>query len=100
MSQSTLCRLCKTNEATSATADGIPVCRECRRYNVCQKCKLAKDSVEEQYSFGVYAGTMCHECAYKGFRDHCGLGPEGRQGTPQEYEELGGGDYWSEDDRH
>lgn len=56
--------------------------------------------MEEQYSFGVYAGTMCHECAYKGFRDHCGLGPEGRQGTPQEYEELGGGDYWSEDDRH
>ena len=49
---------------------------------ICSRCgKYDPDDVEERYSYGVYAGRLCAQCAWEGFRDHCGLGPEG-QGTP------------------
>jgi len=63
--------------------------------NHCFKCGKNKDTVEEQYSFGVYAGRMCRECAIKGYRDHCGL-LDGEQGNPRELEEMGEV-YWEED---
>ena len=53
---------------------------------VCPKCGKESDTVDEQYSFGVYAGVMCRECAMSGFRDQCGHGPEG-QGSPQDLDE-------------
>ena len=41
-------------------------------------CKRAKPDVDEQYSFGVYAGVMCGDCARTKYRDGCGLdGPQG-----------------------
>ena len=40
---------------------------------------------QERYSFGVYAGKMCDECAYSRYRDHCGL--EGSQGSAQDLDE-------------
>lgn len=39
-----------------------------------------------QYSFGVYAGRMCDQCASEKYRDKCGHRPEG-QGTQAEIDE-------------
>jgi hypothetical protein len=62
----------------------------------CNRCGEMKPDVEERDSFGIYAGKMCCECAYAGYRDHCGLikNPdgtfsEGGQGNPAELEEMG-----------
>jgi hypothetical protein len=45
---------------------------------LCPRCE--KREAFEQYSFGVYAGRLCDECAYDGFTDHCGIGcPMGTQ---------------------
>jgi hypothetical protein len=63
--------------------------------SVCRKCGEEKDTVEEQYSYGVYAGKMCRECAINGYRDHCGL-LDDEQGDPRELEEMGEV-YWEED---
>ena len=38
----------------------------------CTNCHKEKVSVEERYSFGVYAGVFCRECCMR-FRDHCGI---------------------------
>ena len=54
---------------------------------MCHVCKQLKPDVEKQYSYGVYAGTMCKDCAINGFRDHCGH--TGHMGTEQEWNELG-----------
>jgi len=67
----------------------------CDYSNHCFKCGEDKDTVEEQYSYGVYAGRMCRECAIDGFRDHCGL-LDGEQGDYRELEEMGEV-YWEED---
>lgn len=60
----------------------------------CSRCRQPKDDVLERYSFGIYAGKMCDDCAYRGYRDHCGLvrNPdgtysEGRQGDPNTLDE-------------
>ena len=55
--------------------------------NHCFKCDEKKDTVEEPYSFGVYAGRMCRECAINGYRDHCGL-LDGHQGNPADLDEY------------
>ena len=52
----------------------------------CPKCSSAQDSVDEQYSFGVYAGIMCTACAIRGFRDGCGH-LDGRQGNTVDLDE-------------
>lgn len=59
------------------------------RKGICTKCKQPDDTVAIQYSYGVFAGVMCDACARSGYRDQCGLRPEG-QGTKAEYEELSG----------
>jgi len=68
-------------------------------YTQCQSCKkIDPTNVDVRYSFGVYAGRYCVQCAKAKYRDQCGLGDDGRQGTPNEYEELAGpGTYWEED---
>lgn len=63
--------------------------------NHCFKCGEKKDTVEEQYSFGVYAGRMCRECAINGYRDHCGL-LDGEQGDYRILE-AEGEVYWEDD---
>ena len=45
----------------------------------CTRCGKQKNDVERQYSFGIYAGLMCGECAYDAYRDHCGLVKQGNQ---------------------
>jgi len=52
----------------------------------CPSCNSAKDDVDEQYSFGAYAGIMCTACAVRGFRDGCGH-LDGRQGNASELDE-------------
>ena len=51
----------------------------------CPRCKQP-GNVCVRYSFGVYAGKMCEPCARKGYRDQCGLGPNG-QGDPNDLDE-------------
>ena len=52
---------------------------------ICTRCGNTKD-VCERWSFGVYAGRLCHSCAMK-YRDHCGI--DQPQGTREEIEALG-----------
>lgn len=52
----------------------------------CSRCQLKKPDVEEQYSYGVYAGRYCRDCAIHGFRDACGQ-LDGQQGDPNELDE-------------
>lgn len=59
---------------------------------VCPQCNKPKPDIDEQYSYGVYAGVMCTDCAISGFRDQCGYGPEG-QGDPADLDEP----YYEED---
>lgn len=40
-----------------------------------------------RYSYGVYAGFLCRNCAIDGFRDACGLLDDGRQGDPNDLDE-------------
>jgi hypothetical protein len=54
---------------------------------LCPRCRK-KAIVHAQYSYGVYVGIMCRQCAVTGYRDQCGFRPEG-QGSPAEYEEVG-----------
>lgn len=53
---------------------------------ICPKCEQAKPDIDEQFSFGVYAGVMCTDCAVRGFTDNCGHRPEG-QGDPNDLDE-------------
>lgn len=62
---------------------------------ICPKCNQKKDTIEEQYSYGVYAGVFCRDCAKRGYRDQCGHRPEG-QGAPSELIEMGE-NYYEED---
>ena len=58
----------------------------------CRYCNKQKPRAkQERYSFSVYAGKMCDDCAYRKYRDHCGL--DGSQGDPQDLEEPE--DYYS-----
>jgi hypothetical protein len=66
--------------------------REVLESGVCPRCQQKKDDIDEQYSYGVYAGVMCTDCAIRGFNDACGHRPEG-QGDPNELDEP----YWEED---
>lgn len=52
----------------------------------CGSCRLKKPDVDTQYSYGVYAGRFCKECAIKNFRDGCGL-VDGKQGNISDLEE-------------
>ena len=65
--------------------------QECQDSGKCPRCGQPKNDIDEQYSFGVYAGVMCTECAINGFRDRCGHGCE--QGSPADLDEP----YWEED---
>jgi len=58
----------------------------------CPQCEHKRADVDEQYSYGVYAGYMCKACAVNGFNDACGHRPEG-QGNPAELDEP----YWEEE---
>lgn len=52
----------------------------------CGRCHEQKPGAkQERYSFGVYAGRMCEECAYSRYRDHCGL--DGKQGSAADLDE-------------
>ena len=51
----------------------------------CSYCHEQKPDIEERYSFTVYAGKMCDDCAYSRYRDHCGL--DGAQGDPNDLDE-------------
>lgn len=52
----------------------------------CPSCEKAKPDVDEQYSYGVYAGIMCGDCARSKYRDGCGH-LDGRQGNAAELDE-------------
>jgi hypothetical protein len=72
--------------------------REVLDRGICPRCEQPKADIDEQYSFGCYAGVMCTACAIHGYRDACGHRAEG-QGTAAEYEELAGpGTYYEEVD--
>lgn len=53
---------------------------------VCPRCGQPKNDIDEQYSYGVYAGVMCTDCARRGYRDQCGHSPTG-QGDPADLDE-------------
>jgi len=62
----------------------------------CSRCRQPKSDVEARYSYGIYAGKYCGECAYKGYRDHCGLikhpngtYTKGNQGNTRDLEDMG-----------
>lgn len=59
---------------------------------LCSRCQ-SEENVRERYSFGVYAGRLCRDCA-TGYRDHCGI--DQPQGRPEELEQLGE-TYWGEE---
>jgi hypothetical protein len=63
---------------------------------VCPRCQKKSSTIDQQYSFGVYAGVMCKPCAIRGFTDGCGHNQP--MGTRAEYEAIAGvgsydGDY-------
>ena len=60
--------------------------REVLESGICPSCHQPSQTIEEQYSFGVYAGIMCRLCAIRGYRDQCGHGPDG-QGNPNDLDE-------------
>lgn len=60
---------------------------------ICPRCQQKKSTIEEQYSYGVYAGVMCRDCAIVGFNDCCGYRPEG-QGHPTDLDEPYDEDGW------
>lgn len=55
----------------------------------CSNCQQDKSSVEERYSFDVYAGKLCRECCFK-YRDHCGIDQD--QGRASDLDEP----YWED----
>ena len=69
--------------------------------DTCTRCGEDKPDVERQFSFGIYAGRMCNQCAYDAYRDHCGLSKnaageiveEGEQGAVEDLDEFQRGGY-------
>lgn len=59
--------------------------REVLDAGICPRCEQKQDDIDEQYSYGVYAGVMCRSCAISGFRDGCGH--TGPQGNPADLDE-------------
>jgi len=53
--------------------------------SICTRCGYEDSTVEERWSFGVYAGRLCDGCA-RTYRDHCGLDGYG-QGDPRDLDE-------------
>lgn len=54
---------------------------------ICPKCDTdTGGEIDEQYSYGVYAGVMCRACAIHGYRDACGHREQG-QGNPNDLDE-------------
>ena len=66
---------------------------EVQEEGICPQCSKPSKSIDFQFSFGVYAGVMCTNCAISGYRDSCGH--KRRPGSPRELEELGE-TYWEE----
>ncbi len=66
--------------------------QEIREEHRCTRCGMARNDVEERYSFGVYAGKLCISCC-AGYRDNCGL--DQGQGDPRVLE-LEGEQYWED----
>jgi hypothetical protein len=60
---------------------------ELRFRSHCSRCGFDKPSVSIKYSYGIYAGRYCDECAIAGFNDGCGL-VDGQQGNPYELGEC------------
>jgi hypothetical protein len=61
----------------------------------CPRCDKKRNDIDEQYSFGAYAGVMCTDCAKQGFKDQCGHGRP--MGTRQQYEEENGPGTYDDD---
>ncbi len=61
--------------------------REVLESGICPRCSKKKTDIDEQYSFGIYAGVMCSDCAISGYRDACGL-LDGQQGDQSELDEV------------
>ena len=59
---------------------------ECLQSGICPSCDQPKSTIAEQYSYGVYAGVMCTDCARRRYRDACGHRPGG-QGDPNDLDE-------------
>jgi len=82
------CQLCGFVEIR--TPEGEPFAGKCADCGgdpeACPRCRQSGGNVEEQYSFGVYAGRMCEPCAIAGYRDGCGL-IDGQQGSAADLDE-------------
>ena len=59
---------------------------------ICRHCGKDDEDVQERYSYGIYAGIYCDECAYDTYRDHCGLTSDG-QGKVEDLDEFAYGGY-------
>jgi len=67
----------------------------------CNRCGEEREDIEQRYSFGIPAGTMCDKCAYDAYRDHCGLvknadgtySEDGEQGAVEDLDEFAYGGY-------
>ncbi len=64
---------------------------EALQTGICPSCDQPKDTIDEQYSYGVYAGVMCTECAIRKYKDGCGH-VDGQQGSPADLDEP----YWED----
>ena len=69
-------------------------CKECADWQrTCGRCGMVGDSVEERYSYGVYAGRLCPACC-SSYRDNCGL--DQPQGNPADLDEpIDADDEWN-----
>ena len=54
---------------------------------VCPECDKKSKTIGFQFSYGIYAGVMCENCARSKYRDQCGHGRP--MGTRSEYESYG-----------
>jgi hypothetical protein len=57
---------------------------------ICPACQEPKTTIDQQYSYGVYAGVMCTDCAKRNYNDQCGHGMP--QGSPNDLDEP----YWED----
>ena len=53
----------------------------------CPSCQKMSTTVEEQFSYGIYAGKMCRICATSKFNDTCGQ--EQPMGNVRELDDCG-----------
>jgi hypothetical protein len=56
----------------------------------CPSCQKLSSTVEEQFSYGIYAGKMCRMCATSKFNDTCGH--EQPMGNVRELDDCGDDD--------